>query len=220
MRAKMGLIKSNISITGSMSTLTQEKLHSSARFQVGQLKIGLDQTFSFQIVTRSSRQSSSWSGTFWSTVRQRLFSVMSVTERFDARIIWGTTRRFTTPGRPSTLAPMITVPAPTTQWPASENTRLVGSQKLNHKRLSVLLFASDVTFVTRPHTYSWVAEKGKFCICSPKRFWCWAVWSDKHWTFIDSIVFSGNALCGGGPAWLQNLQNDALQPGFQWFYYF
>ena len=63
MRVKMGLIKSNISITGSMSTLTQEKLHSSARFQVGQLnklhKIGLAQTFFFQIVTRSSRQSSS-----------------------------------------------------------------------------------------------------------------------------------------------------------------
>ena len=94
-------------------------------------------------MTRSSRQSSSWSDTFWSTVRQRLFSVMSVTERFDARIIWGTTRRFTTPGRPSILAPMITVPAPTTQWPASENTRLVGSQKLGHKRLSVLLFASE-----------------------------------------------------------------------------
>lgn len=176
-----------------------------------------------QIVTRSSRQSSSWRGTFWSTARQRLFSVMFVIERFDARIIWGITRKFMTPGRPSTLAPMITVPGPTTQWQVSENTRLVGSQKLNHKRLSVLLFVSDLTVVTHPHTYSWVAEKGIFCICLPKRFWCWAFWWDKHWQCqpsMHSMVCSGNALCRRGPAWLQNLQNDALQPGGQLFQLF
>ena len=133
-------------------------------------KIDLYQNFS-QIVIRSSRQSSSWRGTFWSTARQRLFSVMSVIEHFGARIIWGITRKFTTLGRPSTLAPMIPVPAPTTQWPVSENTRLVVSQKLSHKR-SVLLLLSDVTAVTHPHTHSWSNKKGNFCICLPKRFWC------------------------------------------------
>ena len=138
-RAIMTMRKSNIS--GSMNTLTLAKLPLSARFQVTQsIPSNRSSSDLFQIVIRSSRQSSSWRGTFWSTARQRLFSVMSVIERFDARIIWGITRKFTTPGRPSTLALMIPVPAPTTQWPVSENTRLVGSQKLGHKRARSFAF--------------------------------------------------------------------------------
>ena len=108
-------------------------------------KIAVDLNFS-QIVIRSSHQSSSWRGTFWSTARQRLFSVMSVIEHFGARIIWGITRKFTTLGRPSTLAPMIPVPAPTTQWPVSENTRLVVSQKLSHKSCVTKVKSPKVSF--------------------------------------------------------------------------
>ena len=155
--------------------------------------------FFLQIVTRSSHQSSSWKGTFWSTARQKLFSVMSVIERFDARIIWGITRKFMTPGRPSTLAPMTHVPAPTTQWPVSENIRLVGSEKLGHKMLAFLLLVSDVT-------HSRVAKKSHIKYSSSRSFDVLG-YKHKHW------FPPGDALCRGGPAWLQNLQNDAFKPG-------
>ena len=170
--AIMTMIKSNISISGSMNTLTLAKLLLSARFQVTQ-SIPWNRSSSdfFQIVIRSSRQSSSWRGTFWSTARQRLFSVMSVIERFAARIIWGITRKFTTLARPSTLALMIPVPAPTTQWPVSENTRLVKSPKLGDQIAGSFAFAFDVTAVThsQSHTYSRLCCRKKAMFCS---FFC------------------------------------------------
>ena len=94
---------------------------------------------------------------------------------------------------------MTHVPAPTTQWPVSENIRLVGSEKLGHKMLAFLLLVSDVT-------HSRVAKKNHIRYSSSRNFDVLG-YKHKHW------FPPGDALCRGGPAWLQNLQNDAFKPG-------
>ena len=193
--AIMTMIESNISISGSMNTLTLAKLLLSARFQVTQ-SIPWNRSSSdfFQIVIRSSRQSSSWRGTFWSTARQRLFSVMSVIERFAARIIWGITRKFTTLARPSTLALMIPVPAPTTQWPVSENTRLVGShQSWVTKELAVLLLLLTSQLLRiHSHTHTLVLPKNaRFCSVSAQEVFMSSLFViGKHWTLSPQHSFN------------------------------